>query len=994
MASRNSFSFWLAALVLSSATCFAQTYTWNLKWTSPPAAGTAPPSLAYDPVHNQAVLFDTNGSTWTWSSASLLWVNAQPMHSPTPRSGSAMVWDANLNGAVLFGGESAGTAQNDMWLWNGADWTELTPANKPSARWGAAIAWDPVHKQAVLFGGWAGSNQKDTWLWNSKTWTHPTTKTSPTARYYSGMTFDVSHGQIVLFGGTAGANFTSFDADTWTFDGVATWAQKTTTTQPTARCATPLVYDPQHSQVVLFGGTTSTQAGANGVNGELWTWNGSAWTEKTTTTAPTARSNFGMTYDATNSQILLFGGAGAGDYNDVWTWDGSSAVLTAQTPSLRFGASLAYDNTASTAWLMAGTNQNTKYNDVWAWNGATWANAPATGATPPKRQVGETAFDPVLGKVVEFGGITATGTGGIAASTIFTWSGTAKSWGSVAAKVAPPGRSGFAWAYVPTATPPGTMMFGGSDMTPQVYGNTYLWDSAGKAMTVVASPAAPSARTGTAMVYDAVHNQVVLFGGTSTTTTSPGADFNDTWLGSWSGASFTWTQAAPALNPPARAFHTMTFDGQYVWMAGGMTSASQLGDPAVQAIPGYYSDLWYWDGANWNQVTPNTGPVPRSGMSMVFDPNHGTSGPGGKGQLVLFGGMSTTIGASGVFTYSPSSETWVWDVAAPGSITVNSWLTATAGAISSIPGATFTLYGPCTALDPTPCTKTPQKGGPALSLNGQAPGFYSVVYDPVEPYVAPAAESMMLGSGAAIVFQGYYATQPPTIDEVDNAATFYSNPVAPGEIITIFGSGIGPDTGVGAQLTSAGLISNNVSQTQVLFDGTPAPLLYVSSSQINAVVPYEVSGQTTTVVQVQYFGNLSGTSGLTVAATAPGIFVVGAAGQGAILNQDSSLNYPGNPAAAGSEVQIFGTGEGVTSPPSVDGQLATGAVVPKPVAPVSLTIGGVPATVVSASTAPGAVAGLLQVNAIVPSGLTSGPNEVLLTIGGVTSAAGITLEVE
>jgi uncharacterized protein (TIGR03437 family) len=177
----------------------------------------------------------------------------------------------------------------------------------------------------------------------------------------------------------------------------------------------------------------------------------------------------------------------------------------------------------------------------------------------------------------------------------------------------------------------------------------------------------------------------------------------------------------------------------------------------------------------------------------------------------------------------------------------------------------------------------------------------------------------------------------------------------------------------------------------------PAPLIYVSAGQINAIVPYEMASQYSPVsIQVFYQGNQTNGVPVYVNDTSPEIFTVNGSGSGAgaILNQDSTLNATGNPAVAGSVVQIFATGEGLTNPPSVDGALATGPVYPAPVAPVSVTIGGQPAQVQYAGTAPGGVAGFLQVNATVPSGLKAGPQPIMLKIGAFTSRFGVTVTVQ
>jgi uncharacterized protein (TIGR03437 family) len=125
-----------------------------------------------------------------------------------------------------------------------------------------------------------------------------------------------------------------------------------------------------------------------------------------------------------------------------------------------------------------------------------------------------------------------------------------------------------------------------------------------------------------------------------------------------------------------------------------------------------------------------------------------------------------------------------------------------------------------------------------------------------------------------------------------------------------------------------------------------------------------------------------------VVATAPAIFSLGN-NQGAILNQDGSVNGPSNPAAPGSYIQIYGTGEGQTNPPGVDGQIATETVdyLPRPVAPVSITIGGVAATPSYAGTAPQSFAGFFQVNVQIPNNVGAGNQPVILKVGNASSPA-------
>jgi uncharacterized protein (TIGR03437 family) len=171
-------------------------------------------------------------------------------------------------------------------------------------------------------------------------------------------------------------------------------------------------------------------------------------------------------------------------------------------------------------------------------------------------------------------------------------------------------------------------------------------------------------------------------------------------------------------------------------------------------------------------------------------------------------------------------------------------------------------------------------------------------------------------------------------------------------------------------------------------------LLYVSANQVNAVVPYEVSESTQ--VTVSYGGTVSSALTLQVLPTTPGILTLDASGfgGGAILNQDLSVNTPSNPAAPGSAVVIYCIGGGVTNPASVDGQVF-GSTAPILTQPVTVTIGGLNATVFYSGAVPGSIAGLTQINAYLPAGLsTHGAVPVVVSIGNVPSQPGVTVAVQ
>jgi len=235
----------------------------------------------------------------------------------------------------------------------------------------------------------------------------------------------------------------------------------------------------------------------------------------------------------------------------------------------------------------------------------------------------------------------------------------------------------------------------------------------------------------------------------------------------------------------------------------------------------------------------------------------------------------------------------------------------------------------------------------------------------------------------------------PVVSAVKSAASYDASGVSPGEIVAIFGQSLGPADGSLSQPDS-GVWGTSFRGVQVYFNGNPAPIYYVSQTQLNAIIPYEVAGQQTVNLVAVYQGNASAPFPVAVAAAKIAIFTNDSSGhgQGAILNQDYSLNGPANPAPRGQYVFIYGTGEGPTTPPGVDGRITTGTPLPKVSLKCSVTIGGQSAMLNYCGEAPGFTAGLVQINARIPDSVTPGVVPVSITVGGVTSQTGVTVAVK
>jgi uncharacterized protein (TIGR03437 family) len=268
---------------------------------------------------------------------------------------------------------------------------------------------------------------------------------------------------------------------------------------------------------------------------------------------------------------------------------------------------------------------------------------------------------------------------------------------------------------------------------------------------------------------------------------------------------------------------------------------------------------------------------------------------------------------------------------------------------------------------------------------------------------APLSATIMV-AGVSVTVAQPAATAAPLapIKAVVNAASYIGGPVSPGELVTIFGTGIGPATPAYASADPAtGKLFTSIGGLQVLFNGIPAPMIYASGTQVSAVVPYEMVSLANPSVWIDFAERTSNAYQLSIGTAAPGLFAQNASGSGpgAILNQDNSLNGPGHAAAKGSIVQVYMTGEGQTTPQGVTGRITTATlpppqVTPAPAQPIQVSIDGQPANYTYAGEAPGFVAGLMQLNVRIPANAASGPLAIAVSAGGNTSQNGITVSVQ
>jgi uncharacterized protein (TIGR03437 family) len=400
--------------------------------------------------------------------------------------------------------------------------------------------------------------------------------------------------------------------------------------------------------------------------------------------------------------------------------------------------------------------------------------------------------------------------------------------------------------------------------------------------------------------------------------------FDDTWAFNFTANS--WQDLTPAgTRPLRRCLHHAVYDaasGQ-MYLYGGC--ASGFG-------PCPLGDLWSFDLIShlWTERTTQPAPSPREHYGMGFDAV--------QGRLVLFGGNGNGI----------LNDTWEFDTQS------SVWGMA---AISGEPPSPRRRHETAVATD----------RGTIFFFGGLTAA-------------GPTNELWMLGPG--------FLPEGPRVasNGVVNALSGDGSAVAPGELVSIFGQGLGPIEGVSFQFDPlTGRLPTSGPGVSVTWNGIPAAFYFARSDQLNVQAPYELAGVSEARLVVTVNSQSSEPVVIPVAPTHPGLFP-------RIWNQDGTVNSPDNPAAAGSLVVLYATGQGVTIPSSRTGAFPVD-VYPEPQASTSLRIDGLEAELLFQGQAPG-TSGVMQVNARLPAGLQPGAGiPVVLSVGAAVSQAGVVVAV-
>ncbi len=438
---------------------------------------------------------------------------------------------------------------------------------KPNESQESAMCYDPNTKMALYFGGSnANCTQSETWAWNSVelTWIKFSPNTSPPARRGSSMAFDPISNTVILFGGEDDKG--TFFSDTWSWNGT-NWAELKPNNSPLPRAYITLAYDKFSGKLILFGGYSGSYFQ------DTWEWDGSNWNQLVSLSNqnPPSRAFASMAFDNIDNQMILFGGSnGLSNYSDTWIWKNNSweQLIPESSPTARQMANITTDESQGNIVLYGGKdNFGTPLSDTWIWNGNKWLNDPSS--SPPARCCSGMVFDNTAGNVVLFGGF----------------------------------------------NPKSEMCFS----------DTWIWN--GSTWSEVNQLLSPSNRYGSAITYDKMSHNIILFSGSNLS--------NDTWI--WRGME--WQQVFPLSSPEARTYGAMCFNEEIakVILFGGHNEE-------------FLNDMWTWDGSNWTKITPKEAPTARNAAALTYFPPFE--------QMILFGGEDDTGVLGDTWEWNEKQSTW------------------------------------------------------------------------------------------------------------------------------------------------------------------------------------------------------------------------------------------------------------------------------------------------------------------------------------------------
>ncbi len=479
-------------------------------------------------------------------------------------------------------------------------WEHLGPSERIPRSNVFAGAHDPRRGRAVIFGHLptASTRELGGTFWRTPVLNDPEGDGDPTPGFGQTMAYDARRGRVLLFGGAPPAS-----DELWEIDGLS-WRRRLPSDpegdgNPAPRFLHGMAYDIERGTTLVHAGCT-TPLNIDGCAerlDDLWSYDGSSWTELCTSaecraTVPRPRSGVAMAHDRARRVTLVFGGVAyrpcAPDEDD--------------------------------------TNERCLSNALHAWDGRVWTRLcdgpPCSDAMPPARFAPLMAYDPDLERVVMHGGCdTLLPPDGICGNTLSdTWAFDGTSWTELRSMVAPEHAFGASRTGALMHSPRhGGVIFVGASSS-----NTVTWILRGEQwLPLVSVGDEPGGRCGADVVHDPARGEVVLFGGCASgcgfaLEDACDAPLDDTHAWSPDGG---WRRISTNTKPPARGMHALAWDPvrAHVVMTGGISR-------------GRVADHWVLSGGDWSPIDINGTLPPISSHRMVWSDD----------ELIIAGGYGLT----------------------------------------------------------------------------------------------------------------------------------------------------------------------------------------------------------------------------------------------------------------------------------------------------------------------------------------------------------------
>ncbi len=533
-----------------------------------------------------------HNDTWAWQNGE--WTKLEVGASPAARYSAGMAYDSDRDVVVLFGGIGYAadnkTNENlfDTWEFDGTSWHQLGVTSSGPKVAKPIMEYDPSRKQMLLVGVNESSapvmyiQNPETSAWAAPS---PAPEKLPTCTNEGAMAYQ-SHVQKIAFLGGICISDTPAADEVWEWNG-SNWVKVTTTTVDRAT-GTAFYYDQLTSRITMFGGVTF---GTTTPRSTVQTYANGLWGFNLITYRPRPRSLAGMsTTDPTTGEIWLYGGLNeySSGYNgDFWRYAGNgqwhpilvegtgSPTASCVTPQATFDSN-------RSRWILSCYG-----SELYEWDGATWKSFVNQNPEPNSRRFFSLAYDATLKKTVLFGGYDDAS--GNYRQDTWTWDGT--KWAEVK-NTRPPHRSNASMWFDPVVKK--VVVYGGvgrPNLDTKVSRYDDMWSFDGNGWTKLTPATTPGPRLGAQFAVNPETNKVLLFGGlraelAADNSTKRQFYDNDTW--EWNGS--TWTQLNPAVRPDVRENGAMAWDPvrkELILLAG--------------YSGGFFrADLWVWDAANSN----------------------------------------------------------------------------------------------------------------------------------------------------------------------------------------------------------------------------------------------------------------------------------------------------------------------------------------------------------------------------------------------------------